>query len=245
MKKQFIFGGVAIASLLITGTVFAEEATSTTGSVDMGTEVTTGLPPKPRQLPPKPRPVLDARKELRDTRREDFEEIKDVRQENRGEIKDLREDALNGSPEDRKKALEAIKEKRQENRGELKDKREEVRGDLKEKREELKNELKQRFVVRLDALVERLQKLSDRIQSKIDEKIADGKDMSSTQALLDQANTAIDALAAKVSTLVIVQPTDQASMDANKAAMDEIKTLAKAARDALLKATYDLKANVK
>ena len=254
-KKHLIIGTFALATLLVAGSVYAENGLGDgTGAPTSNPNDTTlgGVPPKPtpmppvpapgtlppKPLPPKPRLL---RADIKDTRQQGLDDIRNTRAENRDDIEKAREDASNLPPDERKAEMQNIKDKIQENRDEMKAKREDLKSTLKEKREELKNELHLKMRVRFDALVERLNKITGRVQSRIDELKTAGTDVTKAQSDLDTAKASIADLTTKAAAVVIVQGTDQATLDANKATLDAIKVLAEKAKKDLLIATYDLK----
>lgn len=196
------------------------EAT-TTINVDAETEKPyPGRPKPPVMRPGIKKDIREARKEIVSDRMENREKIMEVQKENRDERA----------------------ESRTENREEMKLKREENKKTIEEKRAELKNELHQKMQARFSAMVERLTKLTERIQSRIDKLATEGKDTAAAQALLTEANTLISDASAKADTIVIVESTDEAGIAANKAAIDSIKTSMKSAQDKLKEVVAAIKA---
>lgn len=244
--KQYI-SLLVLAVLLMGAPVWAQEGSSTatnpsaTTAIDLQRFPPTPAPKdgQPEPLPPirqpkeGPRPVLEARKELQDTRKQELGELRDMRQENRGEIKELREQ---GSSTD------DIREKMKENRDEMERAREEARKDIKEKRQELRDELFQKFTVRLAALVDRLTKIGDRIEARIAELKTGGTDTTALEASLASARATIAQIKAKAATITPASSVDdQSTKDANKAILQEIKTLTESVKKTYTTMTYDLK----
>jgi len=126
-----------------------------------------------------------------------------------------------------------MKDTREENRSLMKEKKTEAKNEIKEKKAELKNEFHQKMQVRFNAMIERLNKLSDRIQSRIDKLALDGKDMTAAQASLDVAVISIAQAEASAHAVVIVEGKDQVTMDTNKAVVEAVKELLKKAQKEL------------
>ncbi len=112
------------------------------------------------------------------------------------------------SPDDGKTKLEAfhqdVEQKRETLREDIETKREEFRNDAEKRQEELKKtigevrakrieEFFNQMMERMDAAIDRLDKLAARIQSRLDKLAADGKNVSTQQTLLDKAKTSITA----------------------------------------------------
>lgn len=233
-EKKYIISLAVMALLVSGGFVLAEDGSMNPPPLGVQGDMKADIKVR-GEMPPRPRDgmVKDIRGDVRDIRKENA----DLRGENKEIRADFREDMKGKSPEDRKEARDEMKEKIKDNREEMKDNRDEI----KEKREELRNELHLKMQVRFTAMVERLSKLADRIQSRIDEMKASGSDTTKAQADLDIAKTSLAELKVKADAAVIVQGDDQATKDANKAKIDEIKKLSKKVKDALMLATYDLK----
>ncbi len=187
-------------------------------------------------------PGTAPRKELRDLRQEQYGELKDMRVENRTQVKTMMDTNKDAPKEDRMENRQEIKDQRTENREEVKEKREEIKKSLKQKREELQNELHQKMQVRFAAMMERLTKLTDRMQSRVDKIKAEGKDTAAVQVSLDAVKILNTALEVKVKATVIAKGGDEATVTANKTKLDSIKADAKVIHDKLKEVLKAIKA---
>lgn len=255
-KKHLLI--LVLAGVLVFGNTQAEENSgettvnvevTTTAVVETNADGTTGggIPPR---IPVKP--VRDARQDIiktrienrdvvKDLRQEKFEDLKDTRVDNRNEIKTLIEENRALPVGERMEGREEIKTERDKNREEMRTKREEMKKSLAEKRAELKNELHQKMQVRFDAMVARFNTLITRMESRMDKMTAEGKDVSASVALVAEAKTLIAEAGVKADTIVIVDSPDEDARAANKAAIDEIKTIMKSIQEKLVSAIKLLK----
>lgn len=125
---------------------------------------------------------------------------------------------------------ENVQQKREQVREQVQQKREQVRERLAEKRKQLIRDHFKRMMKRFDAALERLKKIGERIQSRIDKAKANGKDVASAQTALDrakaswqEAKSAVDDIKGKLESVL--------SADDPKAAFKDVQNLIEAARD--------------
>lgn len=204
-----------------------------------------------RQLPPKrilddTRPEIkkdfkEAQIELRDERKAEYEENKNIRMENKAEIQLMRKDGSELSKEERIERREELKEMMTENKDEQKEKRENFKEEMMQKRAELQNEFHLKMQVRFDAMVNRLDKLADRISSRLDKLADEGKDVTVSQNLVAEARLSIDQASALGQTVVIVTGVDEETKASNKESIDQVKSLMKQAQDKLKEAVKAVK----
>ncbi|GEM_PF-4693319 len=133
-------------------------------------------------------------------------ERKELRAGAKAERAEMKERFKNAdTDEDRDALKEEAKAKREELKGEAKEKRELFRAENKDLRNEFKKKatdrLKERLLhieKRLDAALARFNQLTDRIQTYLDKKAANGTDISAAQAALDASGAQKDIAKAKV-----------------------------------------------
>ena len=134
--------------------------------------------------------------------------------------------------EDRRENIQDRRENLQERRGVATSTRAEVRERLAERRKEFIRAFFHRMGQRFDAAIERMRKLGERIQSRIDKAAANGRDVTNAQAALDGARAhwqeARDSLAAARGRLE-----SALSADDPKAAFQEVRELVAESRDQL------------
>lgn len=222
-KKYLLVAGIMLA-LIVSGNVNAEE----TSSLEVEAETKINVREPKQKIPPMQRPLI--KKELRENKIE----IRDEREESRKEIKDLR-------MENKDERKDLTIEEREENRTEVRLKRDELKKEMEKKRIELKNEQHQKMQVRFEAMVERLDKMADRIQSRIDKLKAEGKDTTKAETSLAEAIVLIGEVEIKADTIVIVNGNDEVAKEANKVAIDSIKAIMKQAESKLREAVKALK----
>ncbi len=255
---------VSLAVLLLGANyAHAEEAavsadatvTTETGSanVEASTTVKTETPkPRPGLILPKPIKNLltpDKREDMRDKR----EDRRDAATTTGGA--DRREDARDRMEDKR----ENLREKAMEMRANVKERLDAVKAKVAEKRVEIKAQLVARakanieqFARVLTAAIEREQKLSERVASRIDKLAADGKEVSAAEASLTVAATELAAATADLESLK-AKAEVSADVAANasttpKDAFGEIRPLlesakkhVRAAHDAIVKAVKSLR----
>lgn len=206
---------------------------------------------EPSQVDPK-RPLNDTRPEikkdfkeaqieLRDERKAEYEENKNIRMKNKAEIQLMRKDGSELSKEERMERREELKEMMTENKTEQKEKRENFKEEMMQKRSELKNEFHLKMQVRFDAMVNRLDKLADRISSRLDKLTTEGKDVTVSQSLVAEARLSIDQASALSQTVVMVTGVDEETKASNKESIDQVKSLMKQAQDKLKEAVKTAK----
>lgn len=138
------------------------------------------------------------------------------------------------SAPNRRGIIEQKKERLQERgaavREQVQQKREQVRERLAEKRKQIIRDHFNRMMKRFDAALERIKKIGERIQSRIERAKANGKDVASAQTALDRAKTswqeaksAVDGVKGKLESVL--------SADDPKAAFKDVQNLIEAARD--------------
>jgi len=180
-----------------------------------------------------------------------FKDIRDAREEKRNTIEDMR-DSRKELFDDRKSDIdagrEAIKDASDDDRPglieEQKEKREEFKEEIKDKTKEI-IEARVKFAATLYTMtIERLQQIADRISSRIDKLVAEGKDMTSAKASLVEARTHIEKAqtAANEIKLALESLTDKSGFfQANREKIAEIRSELKLAHQALLTAVKAMK----
>lgn len=132
---------------------------------------------------------------------------------------------------------ENVQQKKEQARDQIQQKREQVREllavkkkQVTEKRKQLIREHFTRMMKRFDAALERIKKIGERIQSRIDKARANGKDTANAQTALDrakaswqEARSAVDGIKGKLEGVL--------SADDPKAAFKDVQNLIEAARD--------------
>lgn len=252
-KKYIIASGFALSMFVAVGIAQAEDANQG-GSGPRPAPINFNQPGRPTMDPsmrekmlqqrkgenaPLKNDITDMRKNIMEDRAKIQGEKKDFRgviQQGREEIKGLREGM---TPENRDDIKNQIKDKRAEMQGarqEMRDDIKEKRGEIKEKRKDIKEVRHEIMQNRFKAMVERLTTLGTRIDSRLTKIEASGKDVTDLRAKLTTAQAKIAEAQAKVNTITStgdtsVEPTTGAgATDANKATIEEVKTLMKEAQ---------------
>lgn len=145
-----------------------------------------------------------------------------------------------------------IMQKRDELRGKLEMEREKIQmygenreeklADFKAKAEARREEVKARFTetmqARFEAAISRFSKLIDRLSSRIEKIKALGGDTTRAETSLSQARAALEATIGVMGSVSISDSTDANAMEANKTAIDRVKSSMKSI-EAYLRDTID------
>lgn len=250
MKYKFIkLSAISLASFGLALFVFAQDATISPSHMPNREEIKQG------------------REEMRKEKKENKEEKKEMRKDAKEEMKEKKETMKQEMKSRKEELKQNMEEKREELKQRLEHKREELKDKIEVKREELKEHLKtikderkkqvvEKIDKSLDALNDKmtkhflnvLEKLEDilaRISERTDKAENNGIDVSSVdtaitsaQAAIDSAKTAVETQAGKTYTLTIGIE-DKLRVDvekARKALHADLKTvyeIVKKARDAV------------
>lgn len=217
------------------------------------------------------------RQQIREDRRNVFQENRKDREELRQEVGEKLREVQSAIQTDRETLKTAIKElapeeakkRLEEFRNESRDKREGVRTEIKnerkefrkkenERREELKkrvgeerarrvNEYFTQMMNRMDAAVDRLDKLADRVESRLTKIQGAGKDITEPQAALDTARISIAAVHTAIGDArtkfaeLSKSNTPQEQFVAIKELVTTVKTKSKEAHAALIEVINSIK----
>jgi hypothetical protein len=243
--KNLQYIAIAAAFLLIPAFALAQTA-STTAST------TRPLPPPPFKLGPAIKQLnQDMRPGARNPASTTREAVKDrvdakrlLIDQHRADVRAMVERKAKGPMSST--TLAQMQQKREEMRGKLELKKEEVKDRLEgavQKAQEKFGEAVQRsignIVEKLTKAVEHLTAIADRIDKRIDEREAEGKNMSVSVGLLATARTDIAAAQDKITLVGTVLTTALASTTP-KGELPKVRAAVKTAEDALKKAKESL-----
>ncbi|KKR89118.1 MAG: hypothetical protein UU85_C0003G0035 [Candidatus Wolfebacteria bacterium GW2011_GWA2_42_10] len=214
------------------------------------------------------------RQQIRDIQQDFRQNIEEVRQNLKGEISQLREGALEEFKEKRLEAKNLIEQKREEFKNTIEEKRAQLQSQIQKNREDLKNrlikikderkkqtverinnqinELNERRLDHFSDVLEKLEKVLDRIGSRADKAEAHGLDISAVRTAITEANNVIAASRAAIAaqagkTYTIIISTEAAlRTDVGKTRqvlhddLTKVQETVKAAREAVKKAAVTL-----
>lgn len=229
MKKQTTHGLLAfLGVMVISGSVFAEDGTSTTT-------------PKPgiAPLPPIKQEIKDTRASIVEDKKDFRQDRLDMRKEANGDVKDIRLETKTdvGSlraetkikvqsgelkPEEAFKTLrEEVKKEREENRTEVKAVRDEFQTSIKEKREDVGELIKEKREGLLESIQEKRDLFKEEFEARKDEvkakrEEAKEKFQESLKKIKDEAKRAKVETIANTIPEINIKTTDRASEQVKK-----------------------------
>jgi hypothetical protein len=231
MKKFIYIGAVLMMVVSFTGIARAENgAFGVRAEGNVGAEVRMGE--KGGWFKDIREIRMDNREKIGDMR-DDRKELFDERKE---DLRDGREGIKNASDEDRPALIEAQKVMRADFKGEISLKTKEI------------IEARVKFAANLyNMTVARLEQIADRIDSRIEKLVAEGKDMSDAKEFVAEARVHIEnaqTVAAEVRVYADAEGDKEGFFEANKEKIAKIRSELKLAHQSLLKAVQSIKVSI-
>ncbi|MHB1316760.1 MAG: hypothetical protein ACYCZW_02790 [Minisyncoccota bacterium] len=225
MKKNLYTLMILALAMFVTQTVYAEE-----GEVSASAEVKASASVKPA---------------LRAPIRAVQKEIRDERQEIKGEARDVRVEMNQGIINDRKMMASSTASTtpamRKEFRDDAQERRENFRNDSKEKLEQIKMESMTRIVInRLNATVTRLEKIVEKLDSRIAKSKETGTDVTVAVNASADAKLAISDARVKINLIAVPADASDNTKETIRSSVKEVEVIIKSAHGALTKAVNSL-----
>lgn len=177
-------------------------------------------------------PIKTINKDIRTTRASTTETVKEIRKDVRENILDLKKGSTTGSTtramlkQEIEQRNRAIKETRENARAEIKDERE-------KRRLAIINAYGDRIIKRLTAAIDRLEKVGDRIQSRIEKVRAAGGNTAAAEAALTSARaelglatnglTAVEVALSQLPAATAASTTPQTQFDGIRNAVKDVR----------------------
>lgn len=190
---------------------------------------------------PKAQAVREIKKDIRDIRVERHEAVKNEREQARESVKTIRTTATS-TGNTRKEVQKQIKDVRTDAKQNVKDIRADARKDIAAKQMELRRTKLHRELLRMHtrfvAAVERLERLADRIDSRIKKFKEQSRDMSASETGLIEARAKIATAKSDVASIKTAATSTSGAMIDAKETLERVRGAAQTAKESI-KTTHE------